>query len=198
MSTFHGGPRFRLCAPTGPRQEGELCLDLPRDRTSSCAGELQCAGINGLGYCARSCAPGEPGTCPDGFFCADVQPGPSCLPTCEAGGCPQGQQCIPFIDGASLCASVVYGTNCLKTPCPDGRKCQVDPSTRFPGKVWMECVVRCSDANPTCAEGQVCDRYHCLQACDPNGPNPCAEGYHCDRRGKDLPWSCQPDSWPVR
>ncbi|WP_244227411.1 hypothetical protein [Corallococcus aberystwythensis] len=67
--------------------------------------------------------------------------------------------------------------------------------SEFPGKVWAECIQRCSDTNPTCGEGQVCDGYRCLQACDPNGPNPCAEGFHCDRRTQKLPWSCQPDYW---
>ncbi|WP_233583496.1 hypothetical protein [Corallococcus sp. CA053C] len=197
LSTTNGKAEVRLCAPIGPRQEGEHCLKLPLNREASCTADLQCAGTWGYGYCARPCTPGVPGTCAKGFFCADVKPEPSCLPTCEARGCPQGQTCVPFEEGTSICAEV-YGTNCVETPCSDGRKCDARPDSRFPGKVWMECVVRCSPANPTCAEGQVCDRYHCVQACDPNGPNPCTEGYHCDRLRKDWPWSCQPDSWPDR
>lgn len=197
LTTILGGPRVKLCAPIGPRQEGEHCWDLPRNPLAACTADLRCSGEGG--FCARDCTLNEPDACPEGFFCADVKPEPSCLPTCETRGCPDGQQCIPSEEGASTCAKI-YGPNCLETPCPKGRKCEVFPDARFPGKVWAECIERCSDKspNPTCAEGQVCDRYHCLQACDPNGPNPCAEGYHCDRRKETLPWSCQPDSWPDR
>ncbi|GMU07271.1 hypothetical protein ASNO1_35240 [Corallococcus caeni] len=182
----------RLCALVGPRQEGEHCLETPFDAVSACAPELDCVGKDG--YCARACTPGQPGTCSEGFFCADVKPRPSCLPTCKERGCPADQRCISLMEGSSICASV-YGPNCQETPCPDGRRCRVMPIAEFPGKVWMECVQRCSTENPTCGEGQVCDRYHCLQACDPKGPNPCAEGYHCDRRNVKRPWSCQPDYW---
>ena len=197
LPILKGGPQVRLCAPIGPRQEGEHCLKLPLNRVSACTADLQCVGSTGFGYCAHPCTPGVPGTCAEGFFCADLKPEPACLPTCEARGCPQGQTCIPSVEGASICAAV-YGTNCVETPCPDGQKCELLPDSRFPGKAWLECVVRCSPTKLTCAEGLVCDRYHCVQACDPNGPNPCAEGYHCDRVGKDWPWSCQPDSWPDR
>ncbi|RKH60733.1 hypothetical protein D7W81_25025 [Corallococcus aberystwythensis] len=182
----------RLCALVGPRQEGERCLETPFDAISACTAEFECMGRDG--YCARACTPGQPGTCSEGFFCADVKPKASCLPTCEKRGCPQGERCIPFAEGTSICASI-YGPNCLDTPCPDGRKCEVISHSEFPGKVWAECIQRCSDTNPTCGEGQVCDGYRCLQACDPNGPNPCAEGFHCDRRTQKLPWSCQPDYW---
>ncbi|WAS86423.1 MULTISPECIES: hypothetical protein [unclassified Corallococcus] len=187
-----GGVLVRLCALVGIRQEGEPCLETAFDATSACRAESECVGRDG--YCARACTPGQPGTCSEGFFCADVKPKPSCLPTCEERGCPQGERCVPFEEGTSICASI-HGPNCLDTPCPDGRKCEWISHPEFPGKVWAECVHRCSETNPTCGEGQVCDRYHCLQACDPDEPNPCDEGFHCDRRGEKLPWSCQPDYW---
>ncbi|RYZ39730.1 MAG: hypothetical protein EOO72_08985, partial [Myxococcaceae bacterium] len=149
LTTPREGPRVRLCAPIGPRIEGQHCLNLTRDRISSCTADLQCVGMSGFSVCARTCVPGEPGTCPDGFFCSDAKPEPTCRPTCEARGCPQDQTCIPFGDkGVSLCAAV-YGRNCVETPCPDGRKCEISPDPRYPGKVWMECVQRCSDTNRT-------------------------------------------------
>ncbi len=64
-----------------------------------------------------------------------------------------------------------------------------------PGKVWMECVERCGEGYAPCGTGKVCDGYHCLQACDPQGPAVCAEGYHCSRRGENEPYSCQPLYW---
>ncbi|RKH73546.1 hypothetical protein D7X96_02050 [Corallococcus interemptor] len=183
---------MRLCLLVGIRQEGQGCLRTPFDVTAACIDGLECRGRDG--YCARACTPGQHESCPEGFFCADVKPAPACLPTCEKQGCLQGERCIPFKEGTSICASI-YGPNCLDTPCPEGRECEVRSNPEFPGKVWAECLHRCSPTNPACEEGQVCDHYHCLQACDPNGPNPCAEGFHCDRRGEELPWSCQPDTW---
>lgn len=192
LPTWADGPNVRFCVPVGPRQEGESCVRLPRDKRNSCAEGLLCAGRGG--WCARPCRPGSDGECPEGFFCADTVPQPVCLPTCEKRGCPTGQQCIPFEEGASVCAQV-YGPNCLQAPCPEGRKCAVEREPPHPGKVWMECVERCGEVLPPCGTGKVCDGYHCSQACDPRGPAVCAEGYHCSRRGENEPYSCQPLYW---
>jgi hypothetical protein len=192
LATWGEGPQVRVCVPIGPRQEGESCVDLPRRKENACAAGLLCGGQEG--WCARPCHPGDSNGCPEGFFCADTLPQPLCLPTCATRECPAGQQCIPFREGASVCAQV-YGPNCLQTPCPDGRKCEVAYEPPHPGKVWMECVEPCGEGRPPCGAGKVCDGWHCLPACDPNSPEVCGEGYHCSRSLEDGPLSCQPLYW---
>lgn len=181
----------RFCAPLGIRTEGERCLDLPDDRGAACAPGLVCGGDEG--WCSRPCQPKDAASCPDGFFCADTVPRPVCLPTCEARGCPEGQQCIRYDGNTSACAQV-YGPQCQQTPCPEGRECLVHSEPRRPGMAWMECVVECGKDRPACPEGLVCERWHCLPPCDPEAPNTCGEGYRCEQ--KDPPhglWTCQPD-----
>jgi hypothetical protein len=192
LDTVGDGPLVRFCIPQGERKEGEECLPLPSDRKQACAPGLLCAN-SGVGWCGRPCRKDEPSSCPDGFFCGDVPPQPICLPTCEARGCPDGQQCLRHEDGVSQCA-VVYGPHCQQSPCPEGRQCRETTSVRKPGKAWTECVEECGPGKPTCPDGFTCDRWHCLPHCAPNAPNTCAEGYRC-RQGKkpDRPWVCQPD-----
>jgi hypothetical protein len=192
LATANKGLLVRRCVPLGPRQEGEKCLPLSSDRESACGPGLVCGGEQG--FCGRPCQKDDAASCPEGFFCGDVEPEPICLPSCEKRGCPEGQRCLHFKEGASSC-DVVYGPDCQSTPCPEGQKCDVMPDPRFPGKVWTECIQSCGRDRPPCPEGLVCDRYHCITPCDPSGPNPCAQGYHCDRRAVNLPWSCQPDYW---
>jgi hypothetical protein len=193
LATWGGGPYVRRCVPVGPRQEGEGCIELPRDKRNACAARWLCGGKNG--WCARPCRPGDTKGCPEDFFCADTIPQPICLPTCEARGCPPGQRCIPFDEGTSTCAQV-YGPDCLQTPCPDGLKCEVAYEPQYPGKVWMECVEPCGEGKPSCGDGKVCDGWHCLPACDPHGlPDACGEGYHCSRSWEHGPFSCQPVYW---
>jgi hypothetical protein len=194
LATSGGGPQVRRCVPVGPRQEGEGCIDLPRNKANSCSAEWLCSGRD-ESWCARPCRLGAPQSCPEGFFCADTVPQPSCLPTCENRGCPSGQQCISFREGVSVCAQV-YGPQCQHTPCPGGLKCEVTHEPAHPGKVWMECVEPCGEGLPPCGAGKVCDGWHCLPACDPHGsPEACGEGYRCSRSLEDGPYSCQPLYW---
>ncbi len=193
LATWGGGPQVRVCVPIGPRQEGEGCVRLPRNKANSCAPGLVCGG-RVEGWCAHSCRPGRAPGCPAGFFFADTEPQPLCLPTCEKRGCPTGQQCVPFSEGASMCAQV-YGPQCQQTPCADGRKCEVIYEPSHPDKVWMECVEKCGEGLPPCGTGKVCDGWHCLPACDPQGSDVCGEGYHCSRSWEDGPFSCQPLYW---
>ena len=193
LATWGDGPLVRACVPMGPRQEGEGCVPLPRDKVSACAPGLLCGGRN-EGWCGRPCRLEDSAGCPEGFFCAETLPQPLCLPTCETWVCPADQQCIRFDEGVSVCAQV-YGPHCLDTPCADDRKCEVNYAPPYPGKVWMECVEPCGENLPPCGAGKVCDGWHCLTACDPQGPHVCGEGYHCSRRGEDRPFSCQPIYW---
>lgn len=194
LGTSGGGPLVRFCIPLGVRQEGEQCIDLPDEKVSACLPGLLCAGHEG--WCARPCRIGEALSCPEGFFCADVVPQPVCLPTCEARGCPQGQQCVKFEEGASACA-VVYGPNCQRSPCPDGRECDTYAVPSLPGRAWMECIEFCGEDLPACTNGRVCDRSLCMRPCNPEGPNTCGEGYRCKRRSKNRPWVCEhDDGWP--
>lgn len=192
LPTSGDGPLVRLCVPVGVRAEGDSCIKLPDDKGAACGPGLLCGGNEG--WCARPCQLDDAASCPDGFFCADVAPEPVCLPTCEARGCPEGQHCIRFGEGASTCAQV-YGPQCQQSPCPEGRKCQWIAEPRRPGKVWMECVERCGEGHPPCSEGLVCDGWQCMPPCDPQGPSTCAEGYRCKQRQPDSPWVCEPD-WP--
>lgn len=193
LATVNGGPLVRLCIPLGFRKEGEQCMELPPDREHACELGLLCAG-NRKAWCGRPCRRDGATSCPDGFFCADLEPEPICLPTCEARGCPEGQQCIRHYDGASQCA-VIYGPNCQQSPCPAGRECRDKTSILKPGKVWTECVEQCGPGKPACPEGFTCDRWHCLPSCDPQDPNTCANGYRCQQGKKpDRPWVCQPDT----
>ena len=192
LATTSGGPLVRFCIPLGFRKEGEECLPLPSDRQQACEPGLLCADSR-VGWCGRPCGLNEPASCPDGYFCGNVPPEPICLPTCEARGCPEGQQCIRYKDGVSQCA-VVHGPHCQQSPCPDGRECLETTSVRKPGRVWMECVEECGPGKPSCPDGFTCDRWHCLPSCDPRNPDTCAEGYRCQQGKKPArPWVCQPD-----
>jgi len=195
QDTVDNGPLVRLCVPLGPRQEGERCLALPSDPRAACGPEWVCAG--NPSWCGRPCAVSEATPCPEGYFCGSVAPEPICLPTCAKQGCPEGQRCVRDRQGASTCATV-HGADCQHTPCPEGRECDVKYNAPRPGEAWMECVRKCGDFGPPCPEGLVCDYYHCLQPCDPQGPNPCAKGYHCTRRSRRLPYTCQPDYLPMK
>ncbi len=190
LATQDHGPLVRICTPAGVRQEGENCFRVPDDQRSACAVGLLCAGKDY--WCARPCHPGEPGECPEGFFCADTTPEPACLPTCEKQGCPAGEQCIQFREGASMCAHV-YGTNCQQTPCAENNFCSPITNPAHPRKVWLRCIAECGKDHPPCPVGTVCDAYECLPTCDPQAPASCAEGYRCRQPWPDSPWACRPD-----
>jgi hypothetical protein len=195
LDTVDNGPLVRRCVPLGPRKEGEQCLAFTSDPREACGPGLVCGGRPD--WCGRPCEVSEATSCPAGFFCASVAPEPICLPTCEKQGCPEGQRCVRDRQGASACATV-YGADCQHTPCPEGRECDVTHDATRPGESWMECVRECGDFGPPCPEGLVCDYYHCLPPCDPHGPNPCAKGYHCTRRSRRLPYTCQPNYLPMK
>ncbi|XXF78128.1 hypothetical protein P2318_34555 [Myxococcaceae bacterium GXIMD 01537] len=190
LPTVGGGPLVRRCVPVGVRREGERCIDLPDDKGAACEPGLSCVGTEG--FCARACRLDDPATCPEGFFCANVEPEPACLPSCTTRGCPEGQECVRYGEGASVCARV-RGPRCQQEPCPDGRKCDLTDEPRLPGHVWFECVERCGDGFPPCPEGRTCDGWSCEPSCSPDAPDVCAEGYRCHQRRPDRPWVCQPD-----
>jgi hypothetical protein len=186
----HGGPLVRFCVPVGVRRAGERCVEVSENKEGACGPGLVCRGEDG--WCTRPCRKDDAASCPEGFFCADATPEPVCLPTCVTRGCPEGQQCIQYQQGASACASV-YGSNCQQSPCIEGRECDVDYSTELPDTVWMECVERCGEEFPPCSVGLICDGWQCKPPCDPQGPDVCAKGYRCKQRRPDRPWVCQPD-----
>jgi hypothetical protein len=188
LPSAEGGLLVRYCIPNGLRQERESCLSIPTDQESACAPGLLC----GKGWCGRPCRLDEPTSCPRGFFCAQTIPGPACQPTCEGVTCPEGQRCIRDEGGASACA-VVYGQDCQREPCPEGRECSAMFSARPQVKVWMECFPECGADRPPCAEGLVCDRTTCRKPCEPAGPNVCEPGFRCQRATDRLPWLCHPD-----
>ncbi len=194
LATWGEGPQVRRCIPVGPRKEGEGCVELPDDKRNACEATWLCGGRE-HSWCSRPCRLGDNADCSEGFFCADTVPQPLCLPTCATRECPAGQQCIPFEEGASMCAQV-YGPQCQQTPCPDGLECHVAREPAYPGKVWMECVEPCGEGKPPCGAGKVCDGWHCLPACDPRSTaEACGEGYHCSRSWEQGPFSCQPLYW---
>jgi hypothetical protein len=196
LAVARGGFRLRRCAAVGVRQEGESCLDPALDPQQGCRPELVCGGR--AGRCGRPCRLGEAASCPEGFFCGDVEPEPICLPTCEGRECPPGQQCVHHRDGVSACA-VVHGTNCQQAPCPGGaEECEVNVKSTRPAEVWMRCFPECDRKRSACPDGLVCDRGRCQPPCDPTGPDTCAPGFHCTRRTPRSPYLCEPDFWPRR
>src|SRR5205823_3392474 len=82
LATKDNGLLVRICVPIGVRQEGENCDPAPKDKGYSCAAGLVCAGHD-YHWCGRPCRLGAQAECPKGFFCADAEPAPACLPTCE-------------------------------------------------------------------------------------------------------------------
>lgn len=189
LPTVEQGPLVRYCIPLGLRQQAEECFRPPSDKQYACEAGLVCAGTEG--WCGRPCG-GEAAPCSEGFFCADVAPEPVCLPTCETRGCPGGQQCVLYKEGVSRCA-VVHGSNCQQSPCAGGRTCEVFDAASKPGKVWMECVVKCGEGSPACPAGLACDVTRCRAACDPQKPGTCGDGYRCAASKQDSSWVCQPD-----
>jgi hypothetical protein len=192
VGTLGKGPLVRFCIPVGTRGEGARCDPLPSDKEEACGPGLLCGGQDG--WCARPCQNNEEKNCPEGFFCADVDPQPVCLPTCETRGCPEGQQCLRHQDGVSTCA-MVYGTNCQQSVCPQGLECRMLDSFSQPDKVWMECVQGCGEGAPACPEGLVCYMFRCRAPCDPQVPGACGKGFRCKRVMPERPALCWPD-WP--
>ena len=190
LTTSGDGPLVRICVPVGVRKEGEMCVEIGRELVDACAPGLTCGGQDG--FCARPCKKEDPASCPEGFFCAETELESLCLPTCEKTGCPDGQHCIQYEDGASACAKV-YGTNCRQTPCADNQECLLDHDTSRPATVWMHCWQFCREDPSSCPPGLICNGWSCHPPCAPEGPNTCAEGYRCKKRRASHPWVCLPD-----
>jgi hypothetical protein len=184
------GPQVRACIPLGARQEGQRCESIPASQSEACGAGLLC----GAGWCGRPCQKGAPESCPRGFFCADVTPGPLCLPSCETAGCPEDQRCVSLNRGASACRAV-HGDNCQQAGCPAGQACEVFEREDHPDEVWMACTTACGrqDAPSTCPEGLVCEYFSCKKPCDPKGPEVCGPGFYCGRFRPDRPWVCRFD-----
>jgi len=187
LSTLGAGPQVRHCLASGVRREGEGCRSPPKDQQEACEPGLIC----GSGWCGRPCRLDDPTGCPEGFSCADANPGFACQPTCEGRRCPEGQQCVRF-GKASTCA-VVHGANCQQSPCAPGQQCAARAVPRRPGETWMECAVACDKARPSCPEGSVCHLGRCREPCDPARTGACGSGFRCGRHGDSEPWTCQPD-----
>jgi len=187
LSTLGEGPRVRHCLATGARREGEGCRSPPKDQQEACAPGLIC----GSGWCGRPCRLDEPTSCPEGFSCAEANPGLACQPTCDGRGCPDGQQCIRW-GKASTCA-VVHGTHCQQSPCAPGQQCTVRAVPRRPGEVWSECAASCDEARALCPAGRICLLGRCREPCEPANPGACGTGFRCGRHGNSQPWTCQPD-----
>jgi hypothetical protein len=191
LATKEKGLQVRICVPLGVRQEGESCAPSPQDQDHACAAGLVCGGQDTY-WCGRPCRlEAGPEACPAGFFCADTEPEPVCQPTCEGRACPEGQQCIRFEQGTSVCATA-YGPQCQQSPCPEGRLCRVLTYPPQVGKAWLECIERCGEGPAPCSPGKVCDAWQCLPACDPRGPAVCAEGFRCQQPWPDSAWACHP------
>jgi hypothetical protein len=195
LTTFRG-PWLKQCVALGIRAEGEQCYELPSTQEKGCRPGLLCAGD---GWCGRPCSKEGPSSCPEGFFCADLEPEPACLPTCEARGCPQGQECMRSPeDGASMCA-VIHGHNCQPTPCPAGHWCEDYLVPQRPGEAWVRCVQRCGKPGSLpCPPGQVCDRGSCERVCSPDQPDACGVGFHCIQMPEEGPWLCKPEWYHLR
>jgi hypothetical protein len=185
------GPWVRRCAPLGIRKEGERCYELPSNQEKACSPGLLCAGD---GWCSRPCRRDVPASCPDGFFCAALEPEPACLPTCEARSCPPGQECIRTEkDGGSVCA-VVHGSNCQQTPCPSGHRCEDFLVPQRPGEAWVRCAQRCGHpGDSSCSEGNVCFQGSCERLCSSARPEVCGVGFTCLQFSTDAPWLCRPE-----
>lgn len=192
LATKEHGLLVRICVPLGVRQEGENCEQAAQDKKHACAAGLVCGGHD-YHWCGRPCRPGAGAMeCPEGFFCAETEPEPICLPTCEGRECPVGQHCVRFEVGASACATV-YGPNCQESPCSEGRLCRVLTDPPHVGKAWMECIERCGRGLPPCSAGKICDVWQCIPGCDRQGTAACTEGFQCRQAGPDSPFACRPD-----
>lgn len=190
VKTQGAGPLVRLCIATGERKEGEGCARLPKKREESCEPGLLC----NRGYCGRPCQLGEPFGCPPGFICGEGPEVISCLPACEQGRCPEGQDCVHFDGGFAACARV-NGVNCNRTPCPQGHECRIGYTPGVGDEVTMECLVPCGEKKGACPESTVCSFGFCRRLCDPEAPESCGPEEECalqiDPNSREKLWHCR-------
>lgn len=187
LRTLEGGPKVRWCILEGHRKEGEPCMQRLGARRSNCARGLLCAA-----WCGRACELDAPESCPEGSFCRRGPDGPSCLPTCEGRTCAEGQQCIRFEGGTSVCATV-RGQDCQQAPCAEGFECRRSfPRTGPQGLVvGMECVQPCGEQKLPCPEGLVCSGRVCRHSCEPDMPGSCGPHEACKQGSVKEQWVCQ-------
>lgn len=173
LSTLDNGPLVRSCELAGTARAGEPCSELPTDPKAACQAGLICNT-----HCGRPCKLEDPRSCDEGFFCADGSPeGPSCLPTCVGRTCPEGQQCVAFGGGLSVCAAL-HGEDCERVPCSAGQDCRTSYVPGRPGRVKRECVTRCDEQRP-CPQGLVCHAGNCHVPCEADASSPCGADQRC-------------------
>jgi hypothetical protein len=179
------GRWVRICTAQGTLGEGLRCSNFPRTREDACAPGFICQG-----WCGRACQVEEPSSCPAGSFCKESPNGASCVPTCEARGCPEGHQCVRVRDGISICART-QGDDCQRTPCRDGQRCKVGPFSADGEEVILECVTPCEEDVPSCPEGALCFYGNCRRPCAPDTPGACGPRETCLFHPVEKLWMCQ-------
>lgn len=183
------GPRVRLCVVQGLADEGEPCSSsFTFTREMLCRPGLLCNS-----HCGRPCQLGEPGACPEGTVCLNGREGPSCMPTCDGRACAEGQECVPFTKGSSVCARI-WGENCQRQGCPKGATCRVSYLPGRPGEVAMECTRRCGENHPSCPEGTVCEQKVCRRPCDAKDAKACGPHERCSYFPGTPRWLCAVNS----
>jgi hypothetical protein len=190
LKTQDDGPLVRLCVATGTRKEGEGCAHLPKKQEVACEPGLLC----NKGYCGRQCQLGDPQGCPKGFVCGQGADGASCLPACEEGQCPEGQECVHFEGRFASCAQVL-GKNCDRTPCPPGQECRIGSAPGVGDRVTMECLLPCDDPKNPCPPGSICSFGYCGRPCDPKAEGGCGPDEACsvqvDPNTREKLWLCR-------
>jgi hypothetical protein len=178
LATMGNGPPLRGCdLREGERFAGEPCdKGLTVATTDRCAPGLLC----NRGWCGQPCSLGEDAGCPAGFFCQQGLDGPSCVPTCEAQGCPQGLQCAREAGGISVCAQL-RGNECSSGACPEGSRCTFTHLSSVDAglALRLECIPSCGQREPACPSGRACIASRCLRTCDPQGPDTCYAEERC-------------------
>lgn len=123
----------------------------------------------------------------------------ACEP-CEAGKCPEGQECVHFEGGFAACARVM-GRNCTRTPCPQGQECRIGYTPGVGDEVTMECRVPCEEQKSSCPAGSVCFFGYCSRVCDPKQEGVCGPDEFCslhkDPTSREKFWFCSPRSAPL-
>jgi hypothetical protein len=190
VKTMGDGPLVRLCVATGGRKEGQGCERLPKKQDRACEPGLVC----NMGYCGRPCQEGSPASCPKGFICREGPEVASCLPACEEGLCPEGQQCVHIEGRFAVCARV-KGQRCDVTPCPRGQECRIGYTPGVGDEVRMECEVPCDPQEDSCPAGAECFFGSCRRPCDPHVPDACGPGEQCtlfkDTYSREKRWFCR-------
>jgi hypothetical protein len=184
-------PGVRLCTPVGQSREGQDCNELSTEAAQRCAPGLLC----NVMFCGRPCRLDEPASCPESFACREGSKGPSCVPSCKPGRCPEGLSCVqlPASYGLSLCTEVL-GENCLEHPCPLGQKCAFTFTASWPHRIPMACTKTCGQ-DKRCPQGFLCRKDTCLQECSPSVAGTCGPNRRCQPLNDDkLGYVCR--LWP--